>query len=97
MGSLGAIICGKYQDKNSNIYWVDINGVLIRKKSKWVEILENVEKVHRSDILTHSQEEKKIERGHEEEWEGSPIPIFPPPSFGIVRMHPGWMSFRFKI
>ena len=33
--------------------------------------------------------EEKIERGHEEEREGSPIPIFPPLRFGIVRLLTG--------
>ena len=37
------------------------------------------------------------ERGCEEEREGSPVPIFPPPSFGIVRLLTGWMGFCFKI
>ena len=41
---------------------------------------------NRSEISTHSHLEEEIERGHEEEKEGSPIPIFPPPSFGIVRL-----------
>ena len=37
------------------------------------------------------------EKGCEEEREGSPVPIFPPPSFGIGRLLTGWMGFCFKI
>ena len=40
----------------------------------------------RSETSTHSHPEEEIERGHEEEREGSPIPIFPPLRFGIVRL-----------
>ena len=45
-------------------------------------------KVHRSETSTHSQREEEIERDCEEEREGSPIPIFPPIGFRIVRMSP---------
>ena len=37
------------------------------------------------------------ERGCEEEREGSPVPIFPPPSFGIVRLLTGWIGFCSKV
>ena len=51
-----------------------------------IEIQENVEKVHnRFKTSTHSQQEEEIERD-EEEREGSPVPIFPPLSFKIVRI-----------
>jgi len=43
-------------------------------------------KIHRSETSTHSQQKKKIERGYEEEREGSPVSIFLPLSFRIVRM-----------
>ena len=38
---------------------------------------------------THSQREEEIERGCEEEREGSLVPIFPPTNFKIVRMLAG--------
>ena len=41
---------------------------------------------NRSEISTHSHTEKEIEGGREEEREDFPIPIFPPPSFGIIRL-----------
>ena len=44
---------------------------------------------NRFETSTHSHPEEKIERGHEEERESSPIPIFPPPSFKIVRLLTG--------
>ena len=48
---------------------------------------------NRFETLTHSQREEEIEKGCEEEREGYPVPIFPPLSFGIVRLLTGWMSF----
>ena len=45
------------------------------------------------ETLTHSHSEEKIERGCEEEREGSPIPIFPPLRFGIVRIFPSSVGF----
>ena len=47
--------------------------------------------------MTHSHTEEEIERGHEEEKEGSPVPIFPPPSFGIMRMFPGSVGFGSQV
>ena len=41
------------------------------------------------ETLTHSQLEEEIERDCEEEREGSPILIFPPPNFRIVKMSLG--------
>jgi len=38
------------------------------------------------EISTYSQQEDEIERGCEEEIDGSPVPIFPPPDFRIVRI-----------
>ena len=48
---------------------------------------------NRSETLTHSHPEEEIERGCEEEREGSPIPIFPPLRFEIVRIFPSSMGF----
>ena len=59
-----------YQERNQNVK---------------TEIQENAEKVYRSEISTHSQQEE-IERGCKEEREGSPVPIFSPLSFRILRM-----------
>ena len=39
---------------------------------------------NRSETLTHSHPEEEIERGHEEERKGSPIPIFPPPILNMI-------------
>ena len=39
-----------------------------------------------SKISTHSQQEEEIERDCEKEKEGSPVPIFPPLVFRIVKM-----------
>ena len=66
------------------------NGALTKDKSKchnW-----NAEKVYRFEILIHNQREEEIERGYEEEREGSPIPIFTPLCFRIARMLAGWMG-----
>ena len=41
------------------------------------------------ETSTHSHPEEEIERGHEEEREGSLVPIFPPLRFGIVRLLTG--------
>ena len=41
------------------------------------------------ETLTHSQLEEEIERDCEEEREGSPILIFPPLNFRIVKMSLG--------
>ena len=62
-----------------------------------IEIQENIEKVHRSEISTHRQQEEEIERGCEKEREGSPVPIFPLPSFRIVRMQASWMGLFSKV
>ena len=43
--------------------------------------------------MTHSHLEEEIEGGCEEEREGSPIPIFPPLKFGIVRIFPNSVGF----
>ena len=52
---------------------------------------------NRFKTSTHSHREEEIERGCEEEREGSPVPIFPPPSLGIVRLLTGLMGFYSKI
>ena len=47
--------------------------------------------------MTHCQREEEIERGCEEECEeekeGSPVPIFPPLRFRIVRIFPSSVGF----
>ena len=43
--------------------------------------------------MTHSHLEEEIEGGCEEEREGSPIPIFPPLRFGIVRIFPSSVTW----
>ena len=48
---------------------------------------------NRFETSTHSHREEEIERGREEEREGSPVPIFPPLRFGIVRMFLGLVGF----
>ena len=45
------------------------------------------------ETSTYSHREEEIERGCEEEREGSPVPIFPPVRFRIVRIFPSSMSF----
>ena len=52
---------------------------------------------NRSKISTQSHREEEIERGCEEEKEGSPIPIFSPLRFEIMRLLTGWMGFCSKI
>ena len=47
--------------------------------------------------MTHSQREEEIEKGCEEEREGSPVPIFPPLRFRIVRMFPGSVGFYSQV
>ena len=47
--------------------------------------------------MTHNQGEEEIKRVCKEEREGSLVPIFPPPSFGIVRILVGRTSFCSKV
>ena len=42
-----------------------------------------------AETLGHSHPEEEIKGGCEEEREGSSVPIFPPPSSGIVRLLTG--------
>ena len=46
-----------------------------------------------SETSTHSHQEEEIERGCEEEREGSPVLIFPPLRFRIVKMFLGLVGF----
>ena len=46
-----------------------------------------------SETSTHSHQEEEIERGCEEEKESSPVPIFPPLRFRIVKMFPDSVDF----
>ena len=72
-------------------------GALTREKSKcYNRNTRKCRKVHKSESLTYSQREKEIERGYEEEREISHVPIFPPPSFKILRMLAGWMGIWSK-
>ena len=48
------------------------------------------------ETSTHSHLEEEIERGREEEREGSSVPIFPPPSSEIVRLLTGKWAFALK-
>ena len=53
----------------------------------------------RFESSTHSQREEKIERGCEEEKEGSPVSIFPPPkiqNFGNVSWLSGFLLSSFS-
>ena len=98
LDSLEMFICGESSPK----FQIYNNKRLMmlkqeRNQNAITEIQENAEKVHRFEILTHSQREEKIERGCEKEREGSPIPIFLPPRFRIVRMLAGWMGICFKV
>ena len=47
--------------------------------------------------MSYSHPEEEIERGCEEEREGSSVPIFPPLRFGIVRMFPSSVGFCSQI
>ena len=47
--------------------------------------------------MTRSHPEEKNEKGCEKEREGSPVPIFPPLRFRIVRIFPGSVSFCFHV
>ena len=47
--------------------------------------------------MTHSHREEENERGCEEEREGSPVLIFPPLRFRIVRMFLGSVGFCSKV
>ena len=51
------------------------------------------QKKKKFETSTHSQSEEEIESGCEEEREGSPIPIFSPLRFGIVRIFPSSVGF----
>ena len=46
-----------------------------------------------SETSTHIYTEEEIEEGREEEREGSPVLIFPPLKFRIVRMSIGSVGF----
>ena len=52
---------------------------------------------NRSETSTHSRPEEEIERDCEEEREGSPIAIFSPLRFGIVRLLTEKMEFCFEV
>ena len=52
---------------------------------------------NKSETSTHNHREVEIERGYKEEREGSPVPIFPPLNFKIMRLLTGWMWFCSKV
>ena len=52
---------------------------------------------NKSETSTHNHQEEEIERGREEEREGSPVPIFPPLMFEIMRLLTSWMGFCFEV
>ena len=56
-----------------------------QNKLKYKQMQKNI---HTFETSTHSQPKEEIKRDHEEEKESSPIPIFPTPNFGIVKLHP---------
>ena len=56
-----------------------------QNKLKYKQMQKNI---HTFETSTHSQPKEEIKRGREEERESSPIPIFPTPNFGIVKLHP---------
>ena len=53
-------------------------------------------KLKNAKTSTHGQWQEEIEKGCEEERNGSPVLIFPPLSFVIVRILVDWMSFYSK-
>ena len=64
-----------------------VNGALTKENQNANnKSAEKAKKKKKSKTSTHSHSEEEIERGCEEEREGSPIPIFSPLSFRIVRM-----------
>ena len=102
LGSLEMFICGESSPKFQMYNEQKTNGALTREKSKchnWNtrKCRKSIQKHNMSKTSTHNQREKKIERGCEEEREGSPIPIFPPLPTRIVWMLAGRMSFCSKI
>ena len=77
------------QKSNGALTWENQN---VNNKSA-----EKAWKHNKSETSTHSHLEKEIERGCEEEREGSPILIFSPPNFGVVRLLTGLMEFCSEI
>ena len=69
------------QKANGALTWENQNANNKSAEKAW--------KHNKSETSTDSHLEKEIERGCEEEREGSPIPIFSPLRFGIVRLLTG--------
>ena len=66
------------------------NGALTRENQNANnKSVEKALKHNRSKTSTHNHIEEEIEKCHEEERKGSPVPIFPPLRFRIVRMSLG--------
>ena len=63
------------------------NGALTRENQNVNnKSVENHKKHNSFETSTHSHPEEEIKGGRNEEREGSPVPIFPPLRFGIVRL-----------
>ena len=91
--------CGESNPKFQMYNEQKTNSALTREKSKchiW-NIRKCKKKVYKSETSTHSQWEEEIRRGCEEEREGSPILIFPPLNFRIMRMLADWIRFCSKV
>ena len=57
------------------------------------KVQENALEHNKSETITHSHREEEIERCCEEEREDSPVSIFPPLRFRIMRMFPDSVGF----
>ena len=73
------------QKANGALTWENQNANNKSAEKAW--------KHYKSETSTHSHLEKEIERGCEEEREGSPIPIFSPLKFRILRIFHNSMGF----
>ena len=94
LGFFRSVIYGESSPKFQMYNEQKANGALTREnKNANNKSVEKAWKHNKSEISTHSHPEEEIERGCEEEREGSAIPIFSPLRFGIVRLLTGWMGF----
>ena len=98
LSSLEVFICGESSPKFTMYRKTKANGSLTRENQNANnKSVEKVQKHNKSKTSTHSHQEEGIERGCEEEREGSPVPIFPPLRFRIVRMFPGSVGFDSQV
>ena len=79
-----SVYCGESSPKFQKYDEQKANGALTRENQNANN--KSAKKHNRSKSSTHSQREREIERGCEEERENSLVPIFPPPYFRIARM-----------